>query len=71
MKFKFLGKNESYCLELMAFGIEKKGEYLQNGQVIEVPDNNTTLVKSLDASGLFERVNVTVNKAKKVEKEKE
>ena len=69
MKFKFLGKNESYCLELMAFGLEKKGEYLSHGQVIEVPDTNTTVINSLDASGLFERVNVTVNKPKKVEKE--
>ncbi len=71
MKFKFLGKNESYCLELMAFGIEKKGEYLTHGQIIDVPDKNTTVIDSLDASGLFERVNVTVNKAKKVDKEKE
>lgn len=55
----------------MAFGIEKKGEYLTHGQIIDVPDKNTTVIDSLDASGLFERVNVTVNKAKKVDKEKE
>ena len=71
MKFKFIGRNDSYCLELMAFGIEKKGEYLQNGQIIDVPDTNTTLINSLNASGLFEQVNVTVNKPKKEKNEKE
>ena len=69
MKFKFLGRNDSYCLELLAYGIEKKGEYLSHGQIIEVPDKNTTLIESMDANGLFERVNTpTVNKAKKEEK---
>lgn len=70
MKFKFLGKSESYCLELIAYGLEKKDEYLTYGQIIDVPDNNDVLINSLNASGLFEKVN-QVSKPKKVEKEKE
>ena len=69
MKFKYLGENDSYCLELMAYGLEKKGEYLQNGQVIDVPDEFDVVINALDTSGLFERHNEPV-KPKKVEKEK-
>ena len=69
MKFKYLGENDSYCLELMAYGLEKKGEYLQNGQVIDVPDEYDVVINALDTSGLFERFNEPV-KPKKVEKEK-
>lgn len=69
MKFKFLGKDESYCLELLAYGLEKKGEYLTYGQIIDVPDNNKVVINALNAHGLFERVNTTQSKPKKVEKE--
>lgn len=68
MKFKFTGESESYCLELIAYGLEKKNEYLTNGQIIDVPDNNEVLINSLNASGLFEKV-TQVSKPKKVKKE--
>lgn len=68
MKFKYLGQDNTFCLELVAYNITKKNEYLKKGQVIEVPDNNTTLVSSLNTSGLFKKVNATVNKSKKKEK---
>lgn len=68
MKFKFIGKSESYCLELIAYGLEKKNEYLTNGQIIDVPNDNNVLINSLNASGLFEQVN-QVSKPKKVNKE--
>ena len=68
MKFKYLGQNDTFCLELVAYNITKKNEYLKKGQVIEVPDSNTTLISSLNTSGLFKQVNVSVNKTKKKEK---
>lgn len=68
MKFKYKGQDDAFCLELLAFNIMKKDEYLKNGMVIDVPDNNTILVDSLDANGLFERVN-EVKKVKKESKE--
>lgn len=71
MKFKYTGQNDTFCLELLAYNIMLKNEYLQNGQVIEVPDNNTTLVGALNASGVFVPVNVTVNKSKKEKKDKD
>ena len=67
MKFKFIGNDESYCLELMAYGLEKKGEYLKKNQIIEVPDDAEVVINALDANGLFERYNTP----KKVKKENE
>jgi len=67
MKFKFIGNDESYCLELMAYGLEKKGEYLKKNQIIEVPDDAEVVINALDANGLFERYNAP----KKVKKENE
>lgn len=67
MKFKFLGRDDSFCIELIAYNIVPKGEYLKNGQVVDVPDDNKTVIKALDASGLFQRVQVSskVNKKRK------
>jgi len=67
MKFKFIGNDESYCLELMAYGLEKKGEYLKKNQIIDVPDDAKVVINALDANGLFERYNAP----KKVKKENE
>jgi len=65
MKFKYKGQDDAFCLELLAYNIMKKNEYLKNGMVIDVPDDNDILVNSLNANGLFEKVNET----KKVKKE--
>ena len=71
MKFKYVGRSNSYCLELVAYGLEKKGEYLTNGQIVDVPDDLTVVIDALDAGGNFVRVNETSKpkKAKKEEKE--
>lgn len=68
MKFKYNGENDTYCLELMAYGLEKKGEYLQKGQIIDVPNDLDVVINSLRASGLFEEVNTQVKVKKEVKK---
>lgn len=71
MKFKYIGQDGTFCLELLAYNLMQKNEYLKKGQVIDVPDTNTTVIGSLNASGLFVPVNVTVNKSKKENKDNE
>lgn len=56
MLFKFTGQSGQKALELVVFGIMDKDEELKENQVIEVPDDNKRLVSSLDAHGLFTRV---------------
>jgi len=66
MKFKFLGRNDSFCIELVAHNIVPKGKYLQKGDIINVPDDNKDVIASLDASGVFQRVQDNkVNKKRK------
>ena len=50
MKFKYIGENNTYCLELLAYNIMSKKDNLKKGQVIEVPDENATLINALNAS---------------------
>lgn len=69
MKFKFLGENESFCLELVRFGIKgKHGDYLNKGDIIEVPNDKKIVIDSLDESGLFARVNESKKIIKKENK---
>ena len=56
MKFKFKGEDNSFCIELLAYKVLPSRGYLKNGQVIDVPDDLNVVINSLDASGVFERV---------------
>ena len=64
MKFKFIGEDNSFCIELLAYKIVPKDKYLMKGDIIDVPDNNKVVINSLDASGVF----VRVKENKKVDK---
>ena len=64
MKFKFIGKDGSFCMELVAYGIKSPhGDYLFKGDVIDVPDNLDRIIPSLQGSVYFEEV--TDSKPKK------
>lgn len=67
MKFKYIGDDDCFCIELLAYKLVPKGSYLKNGQVVDVPDDLTRVIKSLDVSGQFKRVN-EVKKNKKEDK---
>lgn len=68
MKFKYTGENDCFCIELLAYKLVPKDKLLQNGDVIDVPDDNDIVVNSLDASGVFHRVQDN-KKSKKEDKE--
>ena len=68
MKFKYIGEDDCFCIELLAYKLVEKGSYLKNGQVIEVPDDLDRVVNALKVSGQF--VEVEDKKvAKKTKKE--
>lgn len=56
MKFKYVGEDNCFCIELLAYKLVPKGSYLKNGQIIDVPDNNKLVINSLNASGVFKEV---------------
>ena len=65
-KYKFIGEDNSFCIELLAYKLVPKDKYLMNGDIIDVPDTDKyrRVIKALDASGVYKRVKNT----KKVEK---
>ena len=71
MKFKYIGEDDCFCIELLAYKLVPKGSYLKNGQVIEVPDDLDRVVNALDMSGQFVEVEdkKVAKKAKKEDKE--
>lgn len=69
MKFKYIGEDDCFCIELLAYKLVSRDENLKNGQVIEVPDGLTRVVKSLDANGQFVRIKDNKKIIKKEDKE--
>ena len=56
MKFKYVGDDDCFCIELLAYKLVPKGSYLKKGQVVDVPNDLNNVIKSLDVSGQFIRV---------------
>lgn len=53
MKFKYIGEDDCFCIELLAYKLVPRDKYLKNGQVIDVPNKYKRVIKSLQTSGLF------------------
>jgi hypothetical protein len=68
MKFKYVGRDDCFCIELLAYKLVEKGSLLKKGQVIDVPDDLDRVISALTVSGQF--VEVKDNK-KVVKKEKD
>ena len=56
MKFKYIGEDDCFCIELLAYKLVEKGSYLKNGQVIDVPNDLTNVIEALEVSGIFKEV---------------
>lgn len=56
MKFKYIGRNDCFCIELLAHKLVEKGSYLKNGQVVDVPDKLESVINALTVSGQFVEV---------------
>ena len=67
MKYKYIGEDDCFCIELLAYKLVPRGCYLKKGQVIEVPDDLDRVIDSLEVSGVFVEVqdNKKVNKKEK------
>lgn len=67
MKYKYIGEDDCFCIELLAYKLVPRGSYLKKGQVIDVPDDLDRVIDSLEVSGVFVEVqdNKKVNKKEK------
>lgn len=68
MKYKYIGRDDCFCIELLAYKLVPKGSYLKNGQVIDVPNDLTRVINSLDVSGQFVKVQDNKKSVKKEDK---
>ena len=72
MKYRYIGEDNCFCIELLAYKLVPKGSYLKRGQIIDIPDDLTRVSNSLEVSGLFVKVQdykkVTKKKSKKRKK---
>lgn len=68
MKFEFLGEDDSFCIELLAYKLVPKDKYLKKGDIIDVPNSNKVVINALDASGLYRRVQGNKKATKKEKK---
>lgn len=69
MKFKYIGEDDCFCIELLAYKLVEKGSYLKKGQVIDVPNNLSNVIDSLNASGQFVKIQDNKKFTKKEDKE--
>lgn len=71
MKFKFIGEDNSFCLELVAYKIKSPhGDYLFKDDVVDVPDEYEIVVNALKESAVFEEYKETIPKKKKDKEDK-
>ena len=56
MKFKYVGEDDCFCIELLAYKLVEKGSYLKKGQVVDVPNDLKNVIASLEVSGQFQKV---------------
>ena len=56
MKFKYVGDDDCFCIELLAYKLVEQGSYLKKGQIIDVPNELANVIDSMDVSGQFVRV---------------
>lgn len=71
MKFKFIGEDDSFCLELVAYKIKSPhGDYLNKNDVVDVPEKYDRVITALRNSAVFEEVTeqAKVKKNKKEDK---
>lgn len=57
MKYKYVGEDDCFCIELLAYKLVPKDKHLKKNQVIDVPNDLERVITALDESGLFVRVN--------------
>ena len=66
MKYKYVGEDNCFCMELLAYKLVPKNKLLMKGDIIEVPDDNVRIIKSMEVTDHFQLIED--NKSNKKEK---
>lgn len=68
MKFKYIGEDDCFCIELVAYKLVPRGSYLKKGQVVTVPDKEEIVINALRTNGLFVEIQDNKKNTKKEDK---
>ena len=67
MKYKYVGEDNCFCIELLAYKLMQRDKLLMKGDIIEVPDDNDRVIEGMKMVDHFQEVKD--NKSNKKEKE--
>ena len=70
MKYKYVGEDNCFCMELLAYKLVPKDKLLMKGDIIEVPDDNVRIIKSMEVTDHFQLIHEDNKNNKKSKKEK-
>ena len=66
MKYKYVGEDNCFCIELLAYKLMPKDKLLMKGDIIEVPDDNTVIIERMKYVDHFQEI----KEKKAIKKEK-
>ena len=56
MKYKYVGEDNCFFLELLAYKLVPKDKLLKKGDIIEVPDDNVRIIEGMKVVDHFQEV---------------
>jgi len=56
MKYKYVGEDNCFCIELLAYKLVPKDKYLMKGDIVEVPDDNVRVIEAMKMADHFQEV---------------
>ena len=56
MKYKYVGEDNCFCIELLAYKLMPKDKLLMKGDIIDVPDDNVHVIKCMKGVSHFQEV---------------
>ena len=56
MKYKYVGEDNCFCIELLAYKLMPKDKLLMKGDTVEVPDDNVRVIEAMKVVDHFQEV---------------
>ena len=56
MKYKYVGEDNCFCIELLAYKLMPKDKLLTKGDIIDVPDDNVRIIEAMKVVDHFQEV---------------
>ena len=68
MKYEYVGEDDYFCMELLAYKLVPMGSTLKKGDIVEIPDDNVRLIEGMKVVDHFQEVKDNKDNKKKEKK---